>query len=504
MRTARRVTITMTNTGEPADDALARRLADRALRLLESLGNREAKVIELAGPAALVDALPLSLGDPNPAPETVIADVVEQVIHYAARTDHPRFANQNFAGPDPIAVVADWIGAALNTTTATFEVAPVFTLMERALLGRMAELAGWGLRDLLDELPAGILCPGGSTANQYAMQLARRRADPAMLERGANGGPRLVAFTSRHAHYSVGKSARLLGVGADNVVEVECDETGAMVPAALQAAMRTAVEAGAVPFFVNATAATTVTGAFDPVDAIVEIAGQHDAWVHVDGAIGGSVLFSERERKRLAGVEHVHSLTWNLHKLGGITQQCSALLVRDPSALRATFSTRANYLFQPDKNNAHLDSGDLTFQCARRNDALKGWLTWKSRGERWLGARVERAVDLAQRLEGFVRADPRFTMVVPRTFTHVCFWWLPPDLRDAPNLRDPGVQARLHALAPRMKDAMQRSGQSLVGYQPVAGGPNAWRMLFINPAVGWDDVMHTMELIAALGDALQE
>ena len=54
--------------------------------------------------------------------------------------------------------------------------------------------------------------------------------------------------------------------------------------------------------------------------------------------------------------------------------------MRHPGALRAAFATHADYLFQPDKPHADLDTGDLGFACARRNDVLKLWLTWKFRG----------------------------------------------------------------------------------------------------------------------------
>lgn len=476
--------------------ALEAALARVAVDLLASLGTGDHPVVEFADASELGRAIPFAAGEAAQSVEELLK-TVEAVVRYSVRTDHPRFFNQNFAGADPVAVLGDWLGAALNTTSATFEAAPVFTLLERALTSRMAELAGWGSRPLNDPLTAGVFCPGGSSANAFAMQAARRRADPDVLHRGAAGGPRLVAFTSDHAHYSIDKAVRLLGIGADNLVRVACDN-GAMRPDALRLAMKRTLAEGAVPFFVNATAGTTVLGAFDPLDAIADVVADHPgAWLHVDGAVGGACLFSPRERGRLAGVERADSLTWNLHKLSGVTQQCSALLMRDPEQLRATFSTRSEYLFQPDKNNVHLDAGDLTFQCARRNDALKGWLTWKARGETHFAARVDGAVDLAQKLDAWIEARPDFVLAAPRAFSHVCFWWVPPELR--PLRRSAKADQILGAVAPRIKDAMQRGGEALVGYQPIDGGPNAWRLLLNNPMVTWEDVEAVMELIARLG-----
>ena len=67
-------------------------------------------------------------------------------------------------------------------------------------------------------------------ATGAGMHLARNRADPGFKQRGAWGGPRLVAFTSEQAHYSYLKCATLTGLGNDNLVSVACDETGAMSP----------------------------------------------------------------------------------------------------------------------------------------------------------------------------------------------------------------------------------------------------------------------------------
>ncbi len=487
---------------ETLDLTALRRVFDAAF---DHMGDRDRPVVVHTDPVDLAARFAeaaggLPLGEGAHSLDQLRA-ALELTVELSVHTDHPGFVNQNFAGADPVAVLADALGAVLNTTSATYEAAPVFTLMEREVLATLAAQIGWPRPALDAPDPAGLFFPGGSASNLAAMQLARVRADPELLERGSRGGPDLVALTSKRAHYSIDKAARLLGLGRRGVVSVDCDEGGAMRPDALAESLVRLRAAGRRPFFINLTAGTTVQGAFDPVAEIVAMLASKPSetrpWLHVDGAVGAAVLFSRRERHRLAGVEAVDSVTWNLHKLSGVTQQCSALLVRQPRELRTTFSTRADYLFQADKKHAGLDLGDLGFGCARRNDALKAWFTIAARGIAALGRRVEHGVDLASRFEQRVLEDPRFALVCPRSFGHVCFWWLPPDLRG--RSLGPEDHARLHALAPRIKARMQDEGQALIGYQPVNDGPNGWRMLFINPAVTWADAEAILERLDRLG-----
>lgn len=71
----------------------------------------------------------------------------------------------------------------------TYEVAPVFILMESEVLRAMRRLVGWTEGD-------GLFCPGGSSSNMYAMNLARHRHFPDVKTRGLFGLPRLAVFTS--------------------------------------------------------------------------------------------------------------------------------------------------------------------------------------------------------------------------------------------------------------------------------------------------------------------
>jgi glutamate/tyrosine decarboxylase-like PLP-dependent enzyme len=215
----------------------------------------------------------------------VLLAAVDETLESSVRTGHPLFQNQLFAGADPISIGGELLISATNTNVHTYEVAPVFTLVEQAVTEKVAALAGW--RAGAD----GLFTPGGSISNMYGMQLARAAADPDFLTRGASGGKRLVGFVSDDSHYSYAKAARLLGIGSDNLVRVATeDATGKMDLAALDEAVR-AVErdANALPFFVGSTAGTTVRGAFDDLGEISALCARSPSplWHHVDASWGG-------------------------------------------------------------------------------------------------------------------------------------------------------------------------------------------------------------------------
>lgn len=491
-------------------------IAARALRYVLDPPNGSDDVINFASPDELLLAFDKTVGlsfdemAPSESDEAVLA-AVDLIIHHSVHTSHPRFLNQNFAGPDSVSVVGDWLGAALNTTGATFEAAPVFTLMESAVLAKLGRIAGYlgADDDRVPTLPPGLFCPGGSTATLFALQLARHRKRPDTVRVGTSG-ERLTMFVSNAGHYAATKSAALLGLGTDAVIKVEADETGAMIPSVLETAVLASKDAGEVPFAVIGTAGTTVTSAFDDLNQLADICEAHELWLHVDGCYGGSALFSEHQRHFLAGVERSDSFVWNLHKMMGMTQQCTALLVKEPLQLDACFASKAEYLFQPDKLHADYDSGDRTFQCARRIDVLKLWLAWKHHGDAGFACRIDHAVALATHTrERIAASDGMFSTVVPGSFTNVVFAWVPPSLRpltlDPQSIRslDPAKLKLLHLLPPKVKAQMQSRGTAMVGFQPIAG-LNTFRMLFMNPNVTTQDVDTILDLIDEYGLAAMD
>ncbi|XP_028848923.1 cysteine sulfinic acid decarboxylase [Denticeps clupeoides] len=452
------------------------------------------KVCEWQDPADLSALLDLDLRDDGESHDQLLRRV-RDVAKYSVKTSHPRFFNQLFAGVDYHALAGRVLTETLNTSQYTYEVAPVFVLMESVVLQKLRSLVGWREGD-------GIFCPGGSMSNMFGMNVARFRAFPGVKQQGMWALPRLAVFTSAESHYSVKKSASFLGIGTDNVFIVKVDKRGCMVPEDLVAKIEDAKSQGAEPFFVSATSGTTVQGAFDPLDRIADVCQERGLWMHVDAAWGGSALFSKKHKHLVKGIQRADSVAWNPHKMLTTGLQCSVFLTKDTTnLLKQCHCANATYLFQQDKfYDINLDTGDKTIQCGRKVDCLKLWLMWKAVGTKGLAERVDRAFANARYLAEEMEKREGFELVGEPQFVNVCFWFVPPSLRGKKNSADYSEQ--LSKVAPAIKERMVKRGTMMVGYQPLNGLVNFFRMVVHSPQVSQKDLDFFLDEIEHLGSDL--
>uniref|UniRef100_A0A8D0PLB7 Cysteine sulfinic acid decarboxylase n=1 Tax=Sus scrofa TaxID=9823 RepID=A0A8D0PLB7_PIG len=424
------------------------------------------KVCEWKEPEELKQLLDLELRSEGESQEQIL-ERCRAVIRYSVKTCHPRFFNQLFSGLDPHALAGRIVTESLNTSQYTYEIAPVFVLMEEEVLKKLRALVGWSSGD-------GVFCPGGSISNMYAMNLARYQRYPDCKQRGLRALPPLALFTSKECHYSIKKGAAFLGLGTDSVRIVQADERGKMIPEDLEQQIRLAEAEGAVPFLVSATSGTTVLGAFDPLEAIADVCQRHGLWLHVDAAWGGSVLLSQTHRHLLDGIQNL---------------------------LKRCHGSQASYLFQQDKfYDVTLDTGDKVVQCGRRVDCLKLWLMWKAQGGQGLERRVDQAFALARYLAEELKKREGFELVMEPEFVNVCFWFVPPSLRGKKG--SPDYNERLAKVAPILKESMVKKGSMMIGYQPHGTRGNFFRMVVANPALTRVDMDFLLNELEQLGQDL--
>lgn len=313
-----------------------------------------------------------------------------------------------------------------------YKVSPALSVIERITSQKLANAFG-----LTGPHAGGGTHPGGSASNLAALVIARNTAFPAIRHKG-NNGRNLVVFTSQDSHYSITKAAQTCGIGAKSVWTVPVDSHGRMRSDDLVNLLREARLQGFEPFFVNATAGTTVLGACDPLHDIADICHKQGLWLHVDASWGGGAIFSDTYRHKLAGIERAHSITMNPHKMLGVPVTCSFLLARDMRVVWRANRIEAGYLFHqrvPDvegegeegDDEVSWDLADATLQCGRKGDSLKLALSWIYQGRAGLGRYVDAGFDNASYLAQLVREQQDLILVspFPPPCMQVCFYHQP-------------------------------------------------------------------------------
>uniref|UniRef100_A0A8D9B498 Cysteine sulfinic acid decarboxylase n=1 Tax=Cacopsylla melanoneura TaxID=428564 RepID=A0A8D9B498_9HEMI len=461
-----------------------------------SATSRKNKVNEWVNPEELEKVLELDV-NPGPSSHGKLLDLMKTVIKYSVKTGHPYFVNQLFSSVDPYGLVGQWLADTLNPSVYTYEVSPVFSLMEEHVLAQMRSIVGFP-----EDAGDGIFCPGGSMANGYAISCARHYAFPQIKTQGLASCPRLVLYTSEDAHYSIKKLAAFEGLGSDNVYLIKTDARGRILPEDLRAQIERTLSEGAVPFMVSATSGTTVLGAFDPLPAIADLCTEYKMWLHVDAAWGGGALVSRKHRHLLNGIERADSVTWNPHKLLTAPQQCSVFLTRHSTILTECHSASATYLFQKDKfYDTKYDSGDKHIQCGRKPDVLKFWFMWKAKGTEGLEAHIDKSFDNAKYFTDKIRTRDGFKLVLDEPeCTNISFWYMPPSLRGKENQAD--FNDLLHKVAPKIKERMMKTGSMMITYQPIHDLPNFFRLVLQNSALDHSDMDFFIEEIERLGHDL--
>lgn len=134
--------------------------------------DRKNKVLDFKTPEQLKRLFNFEL-QKSPSTHEELKELLKDTVRYSVKTGHPYFANQLFSSVDPYGLVGQWITDALNPSVYTYEVSPVFTLMEEVVLHEMRKIVGFenGKGD-------GIFCPGGSLANGIAINCARHNYMP--------------------------------------------------------------------------------------------------------------------------------------------------------------------------------------------------------------------------------------------------------------------------------------------------------------------------------------
>ena len=365
------------------DDGYA--AVDWAARYLERVG--DLPVLAQVSPGELSAQLPLSAPETGEPFANVLADLDELIVPALTNWQHPRFFAYFAVTASEPGILAELLSATMNQVALLWRASPASTELELRVVDWVRQLLG------LPDGWHGHIEDTASTSTLAALIAARH----------VTGRDAVVC--SEHAHSSVEKGARMLGmglrkvpVGADlgMVADVPLDDVAAVV----------------------ATVGTTSFASVDPVRELAERAHAAGAWLHVDAAYAGSSWICEEERWSQDGVELADSLVVNPHKWLMLPMDCSLLWTSRPEEFREAFSLVPEFLRTPEDVYALSEYGPA---LGRRFRSLKLWAVLRCFGAEGLRALQREHIRLAQLFAELVEADPDWELAAPQRFSLVVF-----------------------------------------------------------------------------------
>ena len=383
------------------------RAHEHALRWLASLQQRD--VPPRANATEVADAL----GRDLPDGPTDAADVVDLL----ARASEPgltaipsgRFFGFVMGGTHPAALATDWLTGAWDQNAGLRAVTPASMAVE--------DLAEAWVLDLLGLPAEGAVgfVTGGTMANFTCLAAGRdavlRQAGWDVAARGLAGSPGVRVLVGEERHDSVDLVLRYLGLGEPE--PVAADDQGRLRVDALRDALRAPDDR---PVLLALQAGNVHSGAFDPFHETIDLAHQHGAWVHVDGAFGLFAGASPTHRHLVEGYAAADSWATDAHKTLNVPYDCGLAIVRDPAALRAAMSLHAPYLIHDELG----DPLDKVPEMSRRNRAATVWAVLRALGRTGVADLVDGLVAHAQRFADGLERIEGAEVLNDVVFTQVC------------------------------------------------------------------------------------
>ena len=460
-------------------EAAARLASERALAFLAELDERAV----LADGAAEAAA---RFGGPLPEKGSGALAAIEEL---AAATDAataspgPRFFHFVTGGVTPAALGADWLATALDQNAFSWVGSPLATRLETVAIDWLKDLFGlpaeWG----------GALTTGATGANLAGLAAARQwwgeQHGRDIGAEGLAGLPPVPVLSSGFVHPSAVKALAILGLGREPVLKFSRDAVGRIDLPGLATALR---ELDGAPAILIGNAGEVNAGEFDPIAELADLAEEHGAWLHVDGAFGLFARVSPQVAALADGVERAHSVIADGHKWLNVPYDCGFAFVRDPGLLAKVFTLSAAYLPSDEPEPTY---GYLVAESSQRARSLAVWAALRAWGRAGYRELVERNLDLAQRLAGAVDEAPDLERLADVPLNIVCFRYRPAGT----------PEEELNELNARLGAAVLADGRVSVGTTSF-GGLVAFRPAIVNWRTDEADVDLLVAVVRELG-ALQ-
>ncbi|MEP4534903.1 MAG: pyridoxal-dependent decarboxylase [Cyclobacteriaceae bacterium] len=371
-------------------------------------------------PREIFDQIPDSPPNSEEEFDRFLEDLDEKIMPGITHWQHPNF-HAYFPGNSSYpSILGEIITSGIAAQCMIWETSPAAAELEEKMME-------W-LKELMD-LPAdwhGVIQDTASTATLAAILSAREKVSNQEINKRGYQSRQLRVYCSSETHSSIDKAVKIAGIGSENLIKIDVNDSLEMTPENLKSAIQTDIANGFTPCCVVATLGTTSTLAFDPLDEISRICEELGVWLHVDAAYAGSAFILPEYRHLKRGLEKANSYVFNPHKWLMVNFDCSAYFVKDKTDLLNTFSILPEYLKTPTQGNVN-NYRDWGIPLGRRFRALKLWFVLRSYGSEGLINLLRKHCELGKWLETQINDHPNFELVTPAAMNMVVFRWVQSD-----------------------------------------------------------------------------
>lgn len=472
-----------------AGEKIIATLADH-LRRVEA---GEGAALNWNDPASLVRTAAQSLAGGGAAGDvaTRMDELARQCLTRGQNLHHPHYVGHQVPASVPLAALFDLLGSVTNQGMAIFEMGPFSTAVEHAVVAAVGEQLG-----ITPGKFTGLVTSGGSLANLTALLTSRNVALGDAWTAGLMGrSPAPVIVAHADIHYSVTRSAGILGLGTDNIHVAALDADRRMDANRLDEQLRQLRSRGVPIVAVASAACATPIGAFDRIREIGEVCRRHEVWLHVDAAHGGPAAFSSRHRHLVDGLAEADSVVCDAHKMLFVPALAAMVFYRDRSLRYTAFQQEAPYLYDPIATTlTDYDSGRVTIECTKRAAAFGLWGIWSTFGPQIFADMVDVTFDLAQQLHAMLLATDDFEPLHVPECNIVAFRYLPPQLKV-------GAPEWVDLFQLQLRRSVIESGEYYL-VQSNLDGRNVLRTTIMNPLTTADDLRGLLECLRRHGARL--
>lgn len=339
----------------------------------------------IASLGKFIEKLPESTGNAT--------EVLEQLNKYGTPASVAQTGGRYFGfvngGVIPASLAARWLSDFWDQNTALYAMSPIAAKLEEICESWLRELF-----DLPEKVVAGFVS-GSSLAIFCGLAAARyrifRNNDWDINKKGFLGAPKIRIVAGRQVHGTVVKAIALLGFGTDNIVWVDTDKQGRIIPSKIPELDESTI--------LILQAGNVSSGAFDPFDKICEKADKANAWVHIDGAFGLWAAASRQLNHLTKGMEKANSFSVDGHKTLNTPYDSGIVLCRDREALTHALHAAGSYIAYSGNRDGML----YTPEMSRRARAVELWAALKYLGKEGVDELVfglhRRAIQMSQELK---------------------------------------------------------------------------------------------------------